>query len=406
VSPTGLDLLYVTYWSLRDPLCQSQSLPVVKVAAARGWRTGLMTYEQPPWAMDAEERARALADLEGCGISWWPLRYHKRPAGISTAADVLAGAARAWWACRSGLRLAQGRGTVAAAVAWAAARLRSARFFNDADSPLSEEYVDAGVWRRGSLLHRLTGAVERRLLAASDAVAVLTESRRRQAAPQARVDPVVLPCGVDTGHFEPRPEVRASTRHELGLDGTVLVYAGKSGGWYLVDEMLDFVAAAAEVLGPLSLLVLTPEPPARFAGGAERRGIRCVVRFATRDEMPSYLSAADAGLSFILPAPSKKASSPVKNGEYLACGLPVVTTPRIGDYSELIARREVGVVVDELNPAGYARGAARLKDLLADPTLRPRCRQVARDEVGLHEVVIPRYVRIYQELLGAPREEP
>jgi glycosyltransferase involved in cell wall biosynthesis len=122
--------------------------------------------------------------------------------------------------------------------------------------------------------------------------------------------------------------------------------------------------------------------------------------------MPAYLSAGDAGLSFVLPAPSKTACSPVKNGEYLACGLPVVTTPNIGDYSDLVARRHVGVVLDTLDPYGYRRGALALRDLLQDPSLRSRCREAARSEVGLHETVVPRYLRIYEGLLGPPGETP
>jgi glycosyltransferase involved in cell wall biosynthesis len=118
--------------------------------------------------------------------------------------------------------------------------------------------------------------------------------------------------------------------------------------------------------------------------------------------MPRYLSAADAGLSFVLPAPSKRASSPVKNGEYLACGLPVVTTDGIGDYSDLVGRRRVGVVVRSLDSSGYRAAAAELKDLLGDGGLARRCAEVARSEVGLYEVVIPRYLRLYAGLLGAP----
>ena len=404
--PTGrLDLLYVAYWSLRDPLCLSQSLPVVKAVAARGWRTALMTFEQPPWAVVPAERREVRAELAAEGVAWWPLTYHKRPAGLSTAWDVAAGTARAAGGVGRGLRLAQGRGTVAAAIAWSVAALSGARFFNDSDSPLSEEYADAGVWARGSLRHRAAGAAERRFLRAADAVAVLTESRRGEAAALSRVPPVVLPCGVDTGHFGPRPEARDAVRRQLGLTGTVLVYAGKSGGWYATAEMLDFVAAAGAVLGPSSLLVLTPEPPAPFAEAAARRGIPCVVRRASRDEMPHYLAAADAGLSFVRSLPSKRASSPVKNGEYLASGLPVVTTPGIGDYSALVARARVGVVVPSLDAPGYQAAASELRGLLADPGLPARCREVARAEVGLYEVVIPRYLRLYAGLLGPPPRE-
>jgi len=95
----------------------------------------------------------------------------------------------------------------------------------------------------------------------------------------------------------------------------------------------------------------------------------------------------------------------VKNGEYLACGLPIVTPQGIGDYSDLIARNQVGVLLKALEPAAYHDVLTDLRSLLGDPHLRSRCRAIAEREVGLLQVVTPRYQRIYHELIGAPGDE-
>jgi glycosyltransferase involved in cell wall biosynthesis len=179
----------------------------------------------------------------------------------------------------------------------------------------------------------------------------------------------------------------------------VLVFAGKAGGWYLTEAMLDFAGTAVKALGDCSLLVLTNDDPSRFTSGAAARGIRCVVRKATRAEMPGLLSTGDVGLSLRLSTPSAAAASPVKNGEYLACGLPVVTTPGIGDYSDLVQRRGVGVVVRRLDGTGYREASAALAGLLEDPGLRSRCREAAVAEISLAGVVLPRYRRLYRSLL-------
>jgi glycosyltransferase involved in cell wall biosynthesis len=242
------------------------------------------------------------------------------------------------------------------------------------------------------------------MLRVADAVAVLTTHRRDEVQALIGREVTVLPCGVDTEHFRFREDERRAHRSALGLTGLVLVYAGKAGGWYLTEATLDFAATATRVFGGGSLLVLTPDDPARFCDGAAVRGLRCVVRKATRDEMPGLLSAGDAGLSLVLSAPSKAAASPVKNGEYLACGLPVVTTPGIGDYSDLVLRRAVGVVVDPLDPTGFAEASSTLGRLLQDRGLRDRCRDTALSEVSLAGVVLPRYRRLYRTLLGTGPE--
>jgi hypothetical protein len=395
-----LNAVYVTYWSLLDPLCQSQSLPVVRALARRGWRIGLVTFEQSRFGAGTEESGLRRG-MEDEGIFWMPLRYHKRPAVLSTLFDIARGVVRCLRLARSHrVRLFHGRGTVAAAIAGSAAGLTGARFLNDADGPLSQEYVDAGVWKPGSAAHRMTRWAEERLLRTADAVAVLTKRRQAEVRGLTRDDPVVLPCAVDVQRFAACHETRETARRELGLRGIVFVYAGKAGGWYLTDAMLDFVQVASGVFADVSLLVLTTEDSRSFAMAATDRGLRHTIRTASREQVPQYLSFADAGLSFVLSAPSKTACSPIKNGEYLAAGLPIVTTSAIGDYSDLVVRRRVGVVVASLDRHGYGVAAHALRTLLADPFLGARCRETARTEVGLSEVVVPRYVDLYQRLLG------
>ncbi len=401
-----LDAAYAVYWSLRDPLAQSQSLPVLTALAREGWRFGLVTFEQPQWRL-APEAARAERQrLAALGIDWRPHDYTKRPPVLSTAWDVWQGASTlATLAREGGARLLHARGSIPCAMAQAALLRCRAKLFADADGPLSEEYVDAGIWSAGSLPHRVAGHVEDRALRIADKVAVLTEVRRGEVAPLARGPVAVLPCGVDTGHFRPDPAARAARRAELGVPkgGRVLVYVGKAGGWYLSEEILDFARELRDAGShDWRLLVLTPDPPERFEVGARERGVPATVRRATRDEMPGWLSAADAAISFRKATPSQRASSPIKNGEYLSCGLPVVSTPGAGDYSELIERERVGVVVAGLDVPGYRSAARALEGLLAEPGLGERCRSVARTHAGLEEVVLPRYREIYRELLGAP----
>jgi glycosyltransferase involved in cell wall biosynthesis len=375
---------------------------VLRGLACRGWKTAAVTFEQERWAVKGPEREALKAELAKSGIVWLGLRYHRRPRLLATALDVAAGAiAASRIGRRLGARLYHGRGTVPGAMARIAARLSGARFFYDADGPLSQEYVEAGIWREGSLAQRLTAASEERCFRRADAVAVLTERRKREVAALCRAEPLVLPCAVDWQKFQPQPEARAQKRGALGLHGRVLVYAGKTGGRYLTDPIFE-LAAALTRLGSVTVLVLTTQDPAPFTAAAASRGVHCVVARAEPREVPAYLSAADAGLLFLLSAPSQSACSPIKNGEYLACGLPVVTSAGIGDYSELVRRERVGVVVDDPTPAGIVEAANALDALLQDATLAARCRDLARRSVSLEDVVLPRYDSLYRHLLGAP----
>lgn len=180
----------------------------------------------------------------------------------------------------------------------------------------------------------------------------------------------------------------------------MFVYAGKLGGWYMVPEMFDFVAAFRRTCRPASLLVLTTGDRAAFETFGRAKGVPCAVVTADRQDVPSFLSAGDAGLSFILSAHSKRACSPVKNGEYLACGLPLVSTAGIGDYSDLVVRSRVGVVLTSAGAPSLETAARELDLLLADPGLPERCRQVAVESLDLKQVLLPPYLGVYRRLLG------
>jgi glycosyltransferase involved in cell wall biosynthesis len=395
-----LDSVYITYWSLLDPLCQSQSLPYLLALTRQGYRIGLLTFEQSRWRMSAEEQKAQQSTLRARGIDWHPLAYHKRPPVLSTLYDIGIGSlAAARLARRSKASFVHGRSSVSCAIAMIAARFAGKRFFADADGPLSQEYVDAGVWKEGSLGHRLTSWGERKSLEHADVVGVLSSHRQAEVSEWVEHAPVyVLPCAVDLERFRPLPAARGELRRRLGLKGTVFVYVGKAKGWYDVEGTVEFLEAAKRVFQPLTFLVLTTEDPSVFSELCEPSGIDLIVRSAEPNEVPSYLSAADIGLCFLHRFPSKLSCSPIKLAEYLACGLPVVATSGCGDYGELIQAENVGAVIHSNDEEASLAAASQLQGLLADPTIGQRCRSTAERFLGLEEVVVPRYSEIYQRL--------
>src|ERR1051325_5804021 len=71
-------VLYVVYWGAAEPLGQSLVLPAVKRLAGLGAELTLVTFEKPADLDRKEEMARIKNSLDGHGIEWMPLRYHKR----------------------------------------------------------------------------------------------------------------------------------------------------------------------------------------------------------------------------------------------------------------------------------------------------------------------------------------
>jgi glycosyltransferase involved in cell wall biosynthesis len=406
-------ILYLCYYGLREPLVQTQVLPYLRELGRAGAEVELLTFEpdrRRAWPRPQRDAWRDRLRAEGIG--WWSLAYHKRPSLPATLYDVAAGAAVALRLVRRlGIDALHARNHVACLMGALVKRLTGVRLVFDIRGFMAEEYVDAGTWPAGGHLFHLTKAVERHLMETADGFVVLTERAREILFPgdsdtDARGRPVeVIPCCVDLRRFRPADAAaREGRRRELGLAGRrVVAYVGKLGGWYMVDEMAEFLATAHRQDPATFALILTPSPPEGIQGPLRRLGVPAadtLVRSVDPEAIPAYLAAADLALSFIKPCYSKLSSSPTKIPEYLACGLPVVSSAGIGDSDAVIEEDRVGVLVRRFDREGYLRALEAVEGLRREDGLRARCLASARDRFDLEGVGGVRYRRLYQRLFA------
>jgi glycosyltransferase involved in cell wall biosynthesis len=395
-------VLYLCYLSLEDPLVHSQVVAYLAGLAERGHVVHLMTFEPRLSA----PRARKLGDdLRRLGIGWHRRRYHKRPSLPATAFDVVAGGlAASRLVRRHRLDSIHARNHMPAAMALIAARFARFRLIFDLRGLMAEEYADAGNWKRGGLPYRLTQWVQRAALRRADGLVTLTEAVRphlseTKAGPETTF---VIPCCADVERIAERSSERDAARAELEIgDRPTMVYVGKFTGWYMEREMADFLSVARRSQPALLFLIVTQADPEPMLRELERCGIGSddyrVLR-AEPGDIGRYLAAADIGLSFVKPCFSKISSSPTKIGEYLAAGLPVVSTAGIGDVDALLRDNAVGALVGDFSTPAYEAAVAALTTLREDPATPERCLAVARERLSLRDVGIPRYDMLYRRL--------
>lgn len=405
-------VLYVSYFGVLDPLGQSQVIPYLRALAKDGYCFHLISFERPvAWnRMTPNGREQISSALAAEGIHWYPRLYHHRPILLAKMWDILTGIFLSLILIRRhGIQLVHCRATVASTVGYGVKKLLRVKFLYDLDGLLADQYVDYGHWKRNGIFDRVTTAFQRRFLASADAVVFLTErlreSMRHSLTKNGQIAPTaVIPCCVDLQVFPGRPNARQRVRAMLGIGaGPLCLYAGKTGGPYLIDEMAQFFGHMCMLAPEAHLLILTLDDPVLFEEVLRRRGITAgyTILGVSRAEIPDFLSAADLGFSFVQPVASSIARSPVKNAEYLACGLPVVSTTGIGDYSEFIRQHRVGIVIPELSAHGFREGAAEALRLLSEgERLRERCRRVATAYLAVDPVGRERYRWVYGKVLN------
>ena len=414
MSLAGKHVLFISYNGMLDPLGQSQVIPYLKELSKRGARFTLLSYERDQaFADEGRQRCHVLrAELAQSGIEWHWLRYHKRPSIPATAFDVAAGVRFASRLIRErNIEMVHARSHIPALIALRLKQRLGVKMIFDVRGLMAEEYIDAGHWKSNGAAARLTKQMEARALKATDGVVTMTgalwsEMRAWPCLQSSEPAHETIPCCIDLEAFRFDPQIRASRRAELGIgDRFVLVYSGSIGGWYMTNEMAAFFATLKRQQPDTFFLWLTQGERSivdeAMLAASVGPGDYAVRSIAPAD-VPSWLSAGDAGIAFYLPGTSRLGTSPVKVSEYLACGLPVVVNRGVGDSEEFIQREQIGAIVQGFNSAEYSTAAGTIAEMAAAPEeIRARARDVAERLFDVRSIGVERYARLYERVLGS-----
>jgi glycosyltransferase involved in cell wall biosynthesis len=263
-----------------------------------------------------------------------------------------------------------------------------------------EEMVAAGSLRKGSVMYRLLTWAERRCLFNAGAVVSLTDAavdymRAQLGARSQRIRFAVAPTCVDLERFTPVAHASPVAGDlTIGSVGTVI------SGWFRFPWLAAFFAAVARRDGAARFEVVSRDDAATIRRGLDAAGIaaaRVEISSARPADVPAAMARFDAVAMFFETGVAKLGSCPTRMGEVLACGLPVVANPGVGDVGEIIRRYRVGVLVDDAGEAAMDRAAAELAALMQDSELAARCRHAAEDRFSLQKGA-ETYDRLYREL--------
>jgi glycosyltransferase involved in cell wall biosynthesis len=408
---SALHSLYISYFGLREPLVQTQVLPYLRELIKDNVQVTLLTFE-PEYKSSWDKPAIAIEKkrLADEGILWECLPYHKRPSLPATVYDIFRGALFVTRINRfRPIDVLHARSHVGAAIAALAKKRIRSRMIFDIRGFMPEEYTDAGRWPEGGLVYRIAKTTEKWLMSSSDAYVVLTEKARtilfgEKCETDRSGKPVeVIPCCVDFKRFSNQENFdRDQIREELGLKGRkVYIYVGALGGWYQTREMADFLSIAKDKDSSTFTIVLTQTRPEDFRELLRERGYPesdYIIKTVSPAEVPRFMKAADVAFSFIRPCFSKLSSSPTKIAEYLAGGLPVISTSGIGDLDSQLQEDRVGVLIKEHSKDSYLQAIEKIDELLTDKETPSRCIESAKKRFCLEKVGGVLYRRLYSRL--------
>ena len=144
----------------------------------------------------------------------------------------------------------------------------------------------------------------------------------------------------------------------INTENFILGYVGSIGTWYMLTEMLDYFKALKIHEPHAKFLFITGESPTLLLKTAEHVNISpedLIIKSVLHIEVPLYMSLFNKSIFFIRSSYSKKASSPTKQGEIMAMGIPLVCNAGIGDTDKIVKKYDAGVVIEEFTSDAYRK---------------------------------------------------
>ncbi len=228
---------------------------------------------------------------------------------------------------------------------------------------------------------------ERRAVALAHGVTAVSQSLLNTLQSRQGVDlsgrSLVISCCPDVDAFTPWLAKRDEARTALGLTNKFVVCYLGSLAWYQMPELsLRVFRLIHQLRDDAHFLAITTQPE-KMEQIVRENGIAegdFTIRSFPQSEVPRWLVTADLGLMLRKQDAVNRAASPVKFGEYLAAGVPVVISQGVGDSSDLVRENQLGCVADI--DADESQLLANIQEGLGQmecsrDDLRVRCRETA-----------------------------
>lgn len=404
-------ILFVTWDGPQVSYLESLYTPIFQRLAEQGYAVHVLQFT---WA-GAAQRSKIKAVCESGGATYRSAPVLRRPRAVGGLLTAVAGVWRVRREIfRRGIDVVIPRSTLPALSTVLALRgVPSVRMLFDADGLPHDERIDFAGASPNSPSYRILREIEATAVRKADVV--LTRSSKAAEILQARAGAgtaadkfFVAGNGRDPSRFDPgSAATRSAVRRELGVHDSapLLVYAGSIGAQYCIPEMVAVFAQVRARRPDARFLLLTgsPEEATRelAAHGVDLEV--CMVRRVAADAVPRCLAAADMGLALRRPGFSMLAVAPIKLGEYLLCGLPVLATRAIGDTERWVPQ-SAGLLLGDMSPEALDAAAGWFVDSVLPA--RDAYRQQAR-VAGLLNFdlagTVDTYVRALQKSLAAQR---
>lgn len=161
---------------------------------------------------------------------------------------------------------------------------------------------------------------------------------------------VVIPCTLNSifenNNFSELDCLNARKKMNLNQEDIVFIYSGSIAGWQSFDLLKSFISpilASSKIYKLVFLSKLDHNITLLINLFPEQ----VICKHLEPNQVPYYLIAGDYGLLIREDSITNQVASPLKFAEYLSCGLLVIISNKLGDYSQLTLQNRWGTLYSD-----------------------------------------------------------
>lgn len=361
-------VLFISWDGMTDSLGQSQVLPYLIGLTQYGYEFHIISPEKPAAYEKGKETIEKL--ISPYKITWHPLTYFDAIPVVSPIINVRNIRKKTEALHKEyNFNFIHSRSYVPSVVSLYMYQKYRLKYIFDMRGFWADERVDGKLWNLKNPIFKYIfnyfKKKEKEFLLTSNAVVCLTEKAKEEMLSWNYMsnytkEITVIPCCADLDVFN-KNNIDAiklqSFKDELKIlnDDFVLMYLGSIGTWYMLDEMIAFFGVLKQQKPKSKFLFITKDEHQRILDVAEKYNVKndIILRSGTRAEIPYLISVSNCSIFFILASYSKMASSPTKQAEIMAMGIPIVCNKNIGDTDMLIKKYHSGFIVEDFTDTAY-----------------------------------------------------
>lgn len=340
---------------MTDPLGQSQVLPYIINIDKKKYKFHLISFEKRTRFKQNKSQIQNICDKNN--ISWRPLIYTKNPPLFSTLWDLVKlNKSIKKIGSKTTFDIIHCRSYLPAIFGLKFKKKWNVKMLFDMRGFWADERVEGGLWNLKNPIYKLVYKYfkkkEKQLLLNSNHIISLTHNGKKNIIKlpyfsKLEKDISVIPCCTDLSVF--KPVKRDSSSFTIG-------YLGSLGTWYLIKEMLVFFKKIKEIIPNSKFHFLTKDNPEIILSQCKNLGIELkniLIEESDIWNIPFKTRNWNLSLCFIMPSYSKIFSSPTKQGELMAMGIPIICNSGVGDVDYIVQKYNSGFILNDFNKINF-----------------------------------------------------